>query len=137
MDEDAFHAGVDLVGRTGAAQLEFGYLHDHVPVHLADWWASATYRGARVHVEHHEGPAAAVNALAERLLIGGRCKCGCLVSLSDDGAVAFDSHMADGSFWSVQAARKAGLCRWRRDGQRWTSGCTSGTGVRAGGSGGS
>jgi hypothetical protein len=123
LDQDALHATIDLVGRTGATQLQFGYLHDDVPVHQADWWAHAQYRGARIAVEHHAGPIEALEALARRLLTGAKCKCGKLVALSDTEAVAFEGRLLDGTTWTPQQAAAAGQCRWHRNGPRWTRGC--------------
>jgi hypothetical protein len=124
VDQDALKACCDLVGRTGARELQFGYLNDDVPVDQADWWAHAQYRSARIAVEHHAGPLEALEALARRLLTGARCKCGRLVALSDRGATAYaEAHMADGSTWDAATARAAGQCRWRRIGPRWRAGC--------------
>lgn len=101
-DQDALTAAMDLVGRTGARQFEFGYLHEDVPVEEADWWAHAQYRGVRISVEHKQGPIEAVEALARRLLDGGLCRrCGQPIRLSDEGQG----------------------CRWTRNGPKWTPGC--------------
>jgi hypothetical protein len=122
--EDEILACVDLVGRTGARDFTIGYLHDDVPVDQADWWAHAQYRGARISVEHHISPAEACRALALRILKGGRCRCGCLVALTPDGAFAYTrSHLADGTPWTVQQAKRAGQCLWRLRGQRWDPSC--------------
>lgn len=131
LDEDAMIAAFDMIGRTGARNVEFGYLHDDVPVHLADWYAHAQYQGSRIIVEHHVGPLEAVEALARRLLTGGRCThCGGLVALSDTGAVAYVSDVpgatgsfVDGTTWTAAQARAAGQCRYRRVGNRWVRGC--------------
>lgn len=123
VDQDAVVAAADLVGRTGATGFEIGYLHDDVPNEEAGWYASAQYRGARI-IEESSGPTEAAEALARRLLTGARCKCGKLVALSDSGAVAYDDvTMADGTKWTVDKARAAGQCRWRRMGARWQQGC--------------
>lgn len=126
LDEEII-AGVDLVGRTGAKDLQFGYLHDDVPVEQAGWYAHAQYRGARVTVEDQPGPIQALETLCRRLLEGGRCRCGRLVALSDDGAVAWDrAHLVDGTRWDAEDAAKAGLCRWRREGPKWIGACGAG-----------
>ena len=105
LDEDALYAAADLIGRTGATELQFGYLHDGVPVAEAAWWAHAQYRGARVVVEDHRDPVAAIEALARRLLTGGRCThCGGETVLSGDGSSPIQ-------------------CRYRRVGARWVRGC--------------
>jgi hypothetical protein len=123
MDQDAIVAAADLVGRTGARELQVGYLHDGVPAEDAAWYAHAQYRGARIIEENHRGPGEALDALARRLLGGARCRCGALVALSDRGAVAFPGRMADGSTWGEGAIRAAGQCRWTLVGSRWEPSC--------------
>lgn len=104
LDQDALDAAYDLVGRTGAAELDVGYLHDDVPTDQADWWATATYQGAKITVEHHAGPVEAVEALARRLLTGAQCaRCRQPVRLDGDD-------------------RGPG-CRWTRRGDRWEGSC--------------
>lgn len=126
LDEDAVIAAVDLVGRTGATELEFGHLHDDVPVAEADWYASAKYRGARVTVEHETHPVRALEGLARRLLDGGKCiHCGRLVTLFDEGVTLYPgASYTDGSGAPSEAeVRRTGGCRWRRVGRRWERGC--------------
>lgn len=121
---DRVVAALDLVRRTGASELQFGYLHEDVPVDEADWWAHAQYQGARIMVEEHIGPEEALEALAQRLLTGAKCAhCGGLVALSDKGAWAWPGLMADGTSWSEDEIRRAGQCRWRRVGSEWVRGC--------------
>jgi hypothetical protein len=126
LDEDALIAAADLVGRTGAQGFEIGFLHDDVPAAEAGWYCHAQYRGARV-IAEGAGPVEAAEALARRLLEGGRCRCGRLVALSDDGAVAFGGRMTDGSTWPLEQAAAAGQCRWSRYGRRWVSACGAGS----------
>lgn len=121
-DEDAVVAAADLVARTGAKEFEIGYLHDGVPMEDAGWYAVALYRGTKL-IENGAGPVEAAEALALRLLTGARCSCGKLVALSEEGAVAFNADMADGTKWTVEEARAAGQCRWERRGDRWEMGC--------------
>lgn len=102
--DDRALAAVDLIGRTGATDLEVGYLHDDVPSDQAAWWATARYRGTRVTVEHKRSPAHALDALLARLLDGGQCR------------------------WCARPVtnRKAGgrrHCRYRLDGDRYVRGC--------------
>ena len=125
LDEDALIAAADLIGRTGARGFEIGYLHDDVPVAEQGWYAFAQFQGARVTVEG-AGPVEAAEGLARKLLTGGRCRCGKLVALSDDGAVAFGGRMTDGSTWTLDEAAAAGQCRWTRMGNRWVSACGAG-----------
>jgi hypothetical protein len=124
LDEDAFIAAADLVGRTGAKELQIGYLHDDVPAAEAGWYAHAQYKGARI-TEEGSGPVEAAEALARRLLTGGKCtRCGGLIALSGRGAFAYASPvMADGTTWTAEEAAKAGQCRWTRMGRRWEAGC--------------
>lgn len=127
MDEDALIAAVDLVGRAGAKAFEVGYLDDDVPADQARWWAHADYRGNRIIVENESGPVEAAEKLARRILTGGRCRCGKLVALASDGAVAYENvTMADGSTWTAEEARTAGQCRWTREGRKWVSACGAG-----------
>jgi hypothetical protein len=131
LDDDAIAACADLVGRSGATNFQIGYLHDGVPLEQASWYAHAQYRGARIGVDNQRGPVEAADALCRRILTGAQCfHCKKLVALSDHGAVAFNSRLTDGSFWSVQAAAKAGQCRWRRMGPRWVRGCEEAGGDR-------
>lgn len=125
IDQDAVIATADLVGRAGAREFECGYLHDDVPTEEAGWYATATYQGAKIMVDDHPGPVEACEALARRILEGGKCAhCGGLVALSGSGAVAFaEAQMADGSTWTAEEAVAAGQCRWRRIGDRWVRGC--------------
>lgn len=107
-DEDAFFAALDLVGRTGASQLEFGYLYDDVPVDQAAWWAHAQYQGVRVMVENQTSPVEAVEELARKLLNGGMCTaCDRTITLA---SLAVDT--------DVKA-----FCRWTRSGKDWVRGC--------------
>lgn len=120
-DKDRVMACADLVGRSGARQFEIGFLNDSPP-HA--WYAHAMFRGARLQVENHDGPAQAAQALAEKILTGAKCRCGRLVALRAGGAVAFRrTHMADGTQWTAQEAARAGQCRWRLVGARWEPSC--------------
>jgi hypothetical protein len=130
-DRQAIVACADLVGRSGARNFQIGYLHDDVPAELAGWYAHASYKGARISEENHPGPTQAAEALAVRLLTGGKCRCGKLVALGRDGAMAYDASMADGSRWSVAEAAEAGQCLWERRGEKWWPGCPEPAGRRA------
>lgn len=105
LDQDAFGAAVDLVARTGAKGFEVGYLDDDVPADEARWYAYAQYAGARVTAENHCGPVEAAEALARRLLNGGRCThCNGIIALSG-------------------RHKKGRRCRYRRVGAKWVRGC--------------
>lgn len=122
--DDQVTAACELVGRTGARGLEVGYLHEDVPAHLADWWAGARYRGAVITTEHHASPAAALTALAVRLLTGAKCgHCRGLVALDGAGATWYrDGVHSDGSTIDETTARTR-QCLWHRDGPTWVRGC--------------
>jgi hypothetical protein len=124
-DEKAVIACADLVGRTGATNLEIGYLHDNVPPEQAGWYAQAQYKGTRITAEDHTGPARAAEALARRLLTGARCAhCKGLVSLTSTGAIAFGlARLIDGTPWTAEQASKTAQCLWVRRGERWIRGC--------------
>lgn len=106
IDEDAMHASLDLIRRSGAGEVEFGFANeDAQTVEQGDWYAHAQYRGARLFTEHHRGPIEALEALARRLLTGATCRrCGKPIRLSSAG-------------------KSKGTCRWRRMGDTWQPGC--------------
>lgn len=115
-ERDQVTACADLVGRSGARQLEFGYVHEGVPSAEAGWYCQARYRGALIQVTDKAGPAEAAMALAERLLTGARCRCGRVVQLRDGGAAFRRGRLLDGTRWSAEQAAAAGTCRWRVSG---------------------
>lgn len=107
-DRDRLTAAIDVVGRAGARGFELGFLDADRPAHLARWYATATYRGAKVIVEEHASPVDAAEELAWRLVEGGRCtSCG--------GRVAVDGH----GIPDLNGVR----CRWSRRGDCWVPGC--------------
>lgn len=104
IDMDAVVAVTDLVARAGGRQLEIGYLDEDVPVEKARWYATARFKGAMLIAEEKAGPDEAADALARRILDGGRCTyCGKRVVLS------------------LTNFKKQ--CLWRRDGDAWVQGC--------------
>lgn len=104
--DDRATAAIELIARTGATHLEIGYLHDNVPTDQADWWASAQYRGAKIHVEHKRSPGHALDALLVRLLDGAVCRwCGRQVT-------------------NRKSASPRRHCIYRRNGDRYIRGCT-------------
>lgn len=116
MNEPRLIAAVELVGRSGARQLEFGWTDDDGP-RPGEWYASAFYRGTRVTVEHQHDAPAAVEALAFRLMEGGQCvHCG--RSITVPGFVYTDDRPA---------------CEFRREGEHWVRGCDGGHGPPPGG----
>jgi hypothetical protein len=130
LDEDALKASVDLIGRSGARDLEIGYADDTATLAAAaDWYAVCSYRGTKLITEHHQGPLEAVEALSRRILAGVLCThCGGLVALSDAGTTIHDGAvMADGSTMTADRARRLPQCRWRRVEDRWVRGCETPT----------
>lgn len=111
IDQDAMDAALELVGRTGAQNIQIGY-PDDVPEDNpgSTWYARAEFRKGQVHMANHPGPVEALEALARRLMQGGMCThCGKTITLSDPqeptGTVEF--------------------CRWTRQGAHWVRGCTA------------
>jgi len=122
--DDPVIAAVNLIGRTGATNLEIGYLHDNVPPEEAGWYAYAQYQGARVTISDQRSPDDAVQGLAIELLTGAKCMlCGRLVSLNPEGTYAKDTILMDGTPWLAEQQAAAGICVWRRDGPEWKAGC--------------
>lgn len=100
----ALVAAVDVIGRSGATGFEIGYLDDQPPHR---WYATAIYKGAKVHGEHPSNPEVAADRLARKLLHGGQCThCGGKVNVRP-----WEGHWADAE------------CIWRRAGNRWVRGC--------------
>lgn len=128
MDDDALIAGVDLIGRTGARNLEVGHNGDgdgdgaRTDVR---WHAVCSFSGTKVIEDGHPNPVAAVEALARSLMTGGVCThCGGLIALSDRGAVIrAGSRLLDGTVMTEERARSMSQCRWTRQGERWVRGC--------------
>jgi len=124
-DPDLVTATTELARRCGARHFEYGPLRDDVPIEQAGWWAKAIFNGAVMMVDNKPDPNSALNALAEELTAGAQCRrCGGLVALSDNGAMAYpDSPRSDGTRWTREEIEAAGQCRWRRVGPRWQYGC--------------
>jgi len=119
-------AATELIARTGATNLQFGFLHDDVPVCDAEWYATASYQGTRIICENKRHPIEAIEGLATRLLTGAQCqKCKRLITLNPMGAYAADSRLLDGTKWSAEEQIAAGLCLWVRVGRHWV-GCEDG-----------
>jgi hypothetical protein len=110
--DDAMLASIELVQRSGATGFEVGYL-DENPANPR-WWAKAQYRGARLQVDEHRTPAAAVDALAARILEGGMCA---TCRLTGTTAAEIDRRAAAG------LAPGRDMCLWARHGRHWVAGC--------------
>lgn len=109
-DQERLLAAVDAIGRTGAKGFEVGHLNDDVPSHLARWYASAQYKGARVASEEHPGPVEAAEGLLWKVLEGGQCV-RCKATIGIEGHAYPDD---------PQAGER---CLWRRVGPCWVPGC--------------
>lgn len=121
---DAVKACADLVGRTGGKSFECGYVHDDVPPEEAGWYATAVFRGTKISAADKRSPAEACHELAVRLLTGAQCQhCRKLVTLNPLGAMAHDVTLLSGVKWTAEEQAAAGLCHWRRVGDRWKRGC--------------
>ena len=104
MDLPAIVAAVGVVGRSGAAQFEIGWLDDSYPHR---WWASAKYQGRRITGEHPSKPDIAVDRLVHKMLHGGLCvHCGDRINLTPT-----KGRWADGN------------CEWHRVDAIWQPGC--------------
>lgn len=110
-DLERMVAAIDAVGRTGAKAIETGYLDENVPAHLARWYATAEYRGAKVSADEHASPVDAAEALLGRLINGGKCvACGRRSRMSGAAAGVEGDHD-----W----------CVWSRVGDCWVPGCVT------------
>lgn len=104
---DRLYAAVGVIGRSGGKAFEVGHLEENAPAHLARWYATATFSGAKVVAEEHADPIAAAEELAWKILEGGGCiQCG--------KTIALEGH----------AGGPPGACQWRRVGDCWVPGCT-------------
>lgn len=121
LDGEAVLACADLAGRAGASGFRIGHTDpDAGPV---TWFCTAEYGADEITASGHPDPALAAMALAQRILTGGKCRCGRLVALSVSGALPppDDATMLDGS--DPKALRGAGQCLWMLEGRRWEPGC--------------
>lgn len=106
-DLDALVAAADIVGRSGAADMEIGLWEDED----RPWYAYARYTAdgplgadGLIFSDGHPDPVAAVESLARRLLTAAVCtRCRGQVTVDDDHG--------------------GGFCRWTRQGRSWVGGC--------------
>lgn len=114
----ALDAVVELTGRTGAQSFEVGRQYLDLPYEQRSWWCSAFYAGARLTVDGQVSVAAAADGLAKRILDGGECQ-GCLKMcfvFNEDGYRVSTPEQ-------VARVTREGMCRWRRNGDRWGREC--------------
>lgn len=108
---DAIVAAAELIGRAGGKEFEVGFLDEDAPVHLARWWASATFNGAKVMVDEQPSGALACELLARQVLDGGLCThCRRVVRIRPEG------HVED-------RYKGPKPCAWHRVGPTWKRGC--------------
>lgn len=114
-----------LVARAGGKAFEVGYLHEDAPtVEEAGWWVVAEWRGVKLSSgSEHRSSGQAADALADRLLNGAQCKCGRIASTNPAGVRGGDATTLLGEDWTFEQQKEAGVCVWRREGDRWKSGC--------------
>jgi hypothetical protein len=105
--EEGMMAAIDAIARSGAKELEVGHLDDDVPSHLARWYATATYHGAKQSSQDHPDPLTAAEGLMAKLIVGGRCvACGQRIILKG---------------WAGDTKPKR--CVWHRVATTWVPGC--------------
>lgn len=113
--QPAVIAAADLVERSGGREFQIGYLYDEGDPEFDErgpcWYASVTYRGARLFSEDHPMPAPACDHLAAQILDGGMCQ------FCQRRTVV--STTPTGQF----VPARGGDCIWRRDDDVWLAGC--------------
>lgn len=122
----------DLIARTGARNLEIGYINDDPP---HQWYARAQYNGDRIIAQDHDTPVDATDALAALILDGGRCT-NCLgITVTQTSANARKPIQVDGRPVTAHLPRAQQRrieradskskppCVWKRDGKAWRRGC--------------
>lgn len=78
LDVQVTLAIIDLIGRSGATDVEMGFLSDDEP-YLA--WAKANFRGHRIYAENHANMDFALMDVARRVVHVGQCvDCGRTIS---------------------------------------------------------
>lgn len=107
LDQDAVDAALELFGRAGGRESQFGHTDpDQLgPGEHVTWYAWVQFHSNdRVMVQGKSGPVEALEALARRLLNGAKCAyCVGTVTLS--------------------GKPQRGVCRWTRQGAKWVRGC--------------
>lgn len=130
-DEERLLAAIEGIGRAAANALELGWTHDDGP-RPGEWYASASYKGARVIVEDQHGPDAAAENLFLRVACGGQCvHCGATITARSNGLTLTISGHPVLDEDALEENGTAGLCIWERNGAHWLRGCDGGYGPLA------
>lgn len=106
-------AAADLAHRAGGEDFRVGYRREDIPMERAAWFASCLLRDGLFGVEDMPSPEAAAYAFAVKLLKGGHCRCGRVVTLSQLNSAEGDS--------------LGRTCWWRLKGNTWVSACPDAT----------
>lgn len=108
-------AAIDVIGRTGAADIEIGYDDEQ---RAPNWWyatCKVRHPGSpsgwvTATIGGQLGPVVAAEKMARKLINGGTCThCGRVMSLAGVPS---------------ERVMSSNLCRWSRVGKRWERGCT-------------
>lgn len=118
--QDCVTAIADLAGRSGARELEIGWLRDPDEPEFeklgAGWYVSVFYKGLRLTVDEQPTPAHACDGVAHKLLDGGTCAHCLKQTTTAQTPLGTYEHGA-----SPPAGE--GVCVWYRDGAKWVRGC--------------
>ena len=134
LDQERLNAALELIGRCAANELELGWTDDAGP-RPGEWYATASYKGARIIVEDQHGPEDAAEALALKLLAGGQCvHCGRVATAIRDGEVfTVAGHPVLDPSRLGQSVDAGLICARRRVGEHWQRGCDGGHQAPVGG----
>ena len=102
-----FPAAVDMIGRTGAENVQIRYSDDETPM---VWFVVASYPGGRWEVDAGDHPVTAILRLCERLIDGGTCA-HCRKPSAFDPSRSFDGAFADQHLCWQQWDPELGRCR--------------------------
>lgn len=126
IDKNMLAAVAELIGHTGATAFEIGFTSDD-PL-KPGWFAYAQYPGARIMVEDHTTPTQAASALAAKLLVGARCRCGRTAAL-----FGIEFKYPEGKYLLVKnrqgvnlngAQTREGFCEWNLIDDKFVPSCS-------------
>jgi hypothetical protein len=107
-DLERMDAAMQMIGRAGAQNLEFGYANEDAKrLEDGDWWATCQFRGNMLMVEHHISPVHAVEALAQIAMRDAKCR-----------------YCARPIGWGIGPNAGETRCPWKLVDGRWVRGCT-------------